>query len=357
MKSDIKKPFASLSTFLGEAVVTPIKPKAGAGAIVVDIYTKGGKRPWEYTPEGVDEPETIAQLIGCPVEVNGWYLSLTTNDMGHINAAVELMGGKKNIKGIQPRNGSMDAIKKNTPIDMKSRLEQIKSADKDFEGSVKDIKSMNIQMKVSDNFYATFADGKGNDDFEYSGYVPGFMAGENGDDYIDMDVDLKTGKITNWKKPSDKDIAGLKKDSIKRASNESANIPAKFEIAMGKLSTKASSKRIAILENSLRQLVTIMADKPSNMTDLKAWSSSMLGDVTHGIADNSDDSMSEKFSIKDEVLAGITFEELLDTVNANEPKKDSQAVMRTFDDINKRNMDDAKAILKREMSGILNSLK
>ena len=38
------------------------------------------------------------------------------------------------------------------------------------------------------------------------GYVPDFFTGSHGGDYIILYIDLETGKITNWTKPSKNDI-------------------------------------------------------------------------------------------------------------------------------------------------------
>ena len=49
---------------------------------------------------------------------------------------------------------------------------------------------LKISGKCSDCF-SMLMDGK-----EYDGYVPGFLGGG---DYIELDIDLDTGKILNWK--------------------------------------------------------------------------------------------------------------------------------------------------------------
>ncbi len=36
---------------------------------------------------------------------------------------------------------------------------------------------------------------------EHNGYVPRFM-GLGGDDYVEMEIDIDTGKILDWKKPT-----------------------------------------------------------------------------------------------------------------------------------------------------------
>jgi hypothetical protein len=37
---------------------------------------------------------------------------------------------------------------------------------------------------------------------EYDGYVPDFMPGEHYGDYVQLEIDINTGKIVNWKKPT-----------------------------------------------------------------------------------------------------------------------------------------------------------
>jgi hypothetical protein len=61
---------------------------------------------------------------------------------------------------------------------------------------------IHISAKCSDLFFAAFADSAGVEVANYSGYVPGFMPGEHYGDYVQLDIDLATGRILNWKKPS-----------------------------------------------------------------------------------------------------------------------------------------------------------
>ena len=68
-------------------------------------------------------------------------------------------------------------------------------------------KILKIHLKVSDRFSALLCDQDGaiihdQDD----GYVPDFMPGEHYGDYVIIDIDIDTGMITNWKKPTKKDI-------------------------------------------------------------------------------------------------------------------------------------------------------
>lgn len=64
--------------------------------------------------------------------------------------------------------------------------------------------------KCSDMFSATIHDKDGKKLFEYDGYVPDFFPDEHYGDYVILDIDLETGKILNWKKPTQEDIDELK---------------------------------------------------------------------------------------------------------------------------------------------------
>jgi len=64
-------------------------------------------------------------------------------------------------------------------------------------------KTLLIHLKVSDGFCAHILDENrkelgGQDD----GYVPDFMPGEHYGDYVILEVDIDTGHIANWRKPS-----------------------------------------------------------------------------------------------------------------------------------------------------------
>ena len=37
---------------------------------------------------------------------------------------------------------------------------------------------------------------------EYDGYVPDFFPGEHYGDYVILEIDIATGQILNWKKPT-----------------------------------------------------------------------------------------------------------------------------------------------------------
>ena len=65
------------------------------------------------------------------------------------------------------------------------------------------VKTLKIHLKVSDRFTASLESSTGTEIFEQGdGYVPGFMPGEHYGDYVILDIDIDTGQITNWKKPS-----------------------------------------------------------------------------------------------------------------------------------------------------------
>jgi hypothetical protein len=68
-------------------------------------------------------------------------------------------------------------------------------------------KELRIHMKVVDGFECAIYDQDGQqigDDYE--GYVPGFMPGEHYGDYLILNIDLDSGKITNWMPPSKEEI-------------------------------------------------------------------------------------------------------------------------------------------------------
>jgi hypothetical protein len=66
------------------------------------------------------------------------------------------------------------------------------------------IASIRINPKCSDSFSATAHDETGKQVGEYHGYVPSFFPGNMGEDYVYLHIDIETGQITNWRKPSQK---------------------------------------------------------------------------------------------------------------------------------------------------------
>jgi hypothetical protein len=61
---------------------------------------------------------------------------------------------------------------------------------------------ISINVKCSDMFSANLTDAQGNHVGEYDGYVPEFMPGKHYGDYVQLDIDVATGQIVNWKKPT-----------------------------------------------------------------------------------------------------------------------------------------------------------
>lgn len=66
-------------------------------------------------------------------------------------------------------------------------------------------KTISISAKCSDLFSANLDDGR-----SYEGYVPSFFPGEHYGDYVELDIDLATGQILNWKAPSAADLKAFK---------------------------------------------------------------------------------------------------------------------------------------------------
>lgn len=66
---------------------------------------------------------------------------------------------------------------------------------------MKNYKTISISAKCSDMFSATLnlEDGTSK---QYDGYVPQFMPGNHYGDYVNLEIDLETGRILNWKKPT-----------------------------------------------------------------------------------------------------------------------------------------------------------
>lgn len=61
-------------------------------------------------------------------------------------------------------------------------------------------KALSISAKCSDLCIATLKDQDGQTIHETDGYVPSFMP-NGGGDYVNIDIDLETGRILNWVKP------------------------------------------------------------------------------------------------------------------------------------------------------------
>lgn len=66
------------------------------------------------------------------------------------------------------------------------------------------ITTVSISAKCSDLCSTQLKDAAGKTLVDHSGYVPDFMPGEHYGDYVILDIDVATGVIKNWKKPSQK---------------------------------------------------------------------------------------------------------------------------------------------------------
>lgn len=113
---------------------------------------------------------------------------------------------------------------------------------------LEDIKTIAMSLKVSDMFAASFLDAKGNVVFEYDGYVPDFFPDDHYGDYVMLDIDV-SGKITNWKKPAQKEFVKLKMEADERAerrsSNESSENPLSGEVEDEKKKEVVESRGLA----------------------------------------------------------------------------------------------------------------
>ena len=72
-----------------------------------------------------------------------------------------------------------------------------------------DAKYMNIYIKVRDEFYCNIEDDQCETIGHYEGYVPEFMPGDHYGDYLDLRIDMETGKIVNWCPPKAEQILKL----------------------------------------------------------------------------------------------------------------------------------------------------
>ena len=70
---------------------------------------------------------------------------------------------------------------------------------------------LRISAKCSDLCWTEYTDSKGNVT-ESNGYVPEQIGiGDGGGDYIDIDIDMKTGQILNWKSVTDDEVVEAQK--------------------------------------------------------------------------------------------------------------------------------------------------
>jgi hypothetical protein len=68
------------------------------------------------------------------------------------------------------------------------------------------IKTINVSAKCSDLCSVSFTTEDGKTSNSTDGYVPDFMPGEHYGDYVQLEIDVATGKILNWVVPTTKAI-------------------------------------------------------------------------------------------------------------------------------------------------------
>ena len=67
-----------------------------------------------------------------------------------------------------------------------------------------DVNRIYINAKCSDLCFAQLKDGEGKVIAEHNGYVPALMPEMHFGDYVELEIDLETGTILNWKRPTRK---------------------------------------------------------------------------------------------------------------------------------------------------------
>lgn len=67
-------------------------------------------------------------------------------------------------------------------------------------------KTLVISAKCCNSFCATLINDEPSLIGFYEGDVPDFMPGEHFGDYVQLEIDIETGVIKNWKKPTEKEL-------------------------------------------------------------------------------------------------------------------------------------------------------
>ena len=68
------------------------------------------------------------------------------------------------------------------------------------------VDSVTVFAKVCDSGTYTYKDSDNNSIKGVSGYVPSFFPTDHCGDYLELKIDLETGVILNWNKPSPSDL-------------------------------------------------------------------------------------------------------------------------------------------------------
>jgi hypothetical protein len=71
------------------------------------------------------------------------------------------------------------------------------------------IKEIRTRMKVRDTFECQVVNNEGKVELNYDGYVPSFFPDDHYGDYLYLNIDIETGQILNWKKPTEEQLANF----------------------------------------------------------------------------------------------------------------------------------------------------
>ena len=71
------------------------------------------------------------------------------------------------------------------------------------------VKTIRVYAKTSDRFECKLLDERREVIGRYDGYVPDFFPEDHYGDYLILDIDLETGQITNWQRPTEEDLLKL----------------------------------------------------------------------------------------------------------------------------------------------------
>ena len=72
-----------------------------------------------------------------------------------------------------------------------------------------DIKTVQVHVKVCDSGSYAFYDQDGAEVASIDDYVPSFFPGQHYGDYLILNIDIDTGKITNWNQPTAEQLESL----------------------------------------------------------------------------------------------------------------------------------------------------
>lgn len=65
-----------------------------------------------------------------------------------------------------------------------------------------DAKVLKLHIKAVDTGSYTLMDADGTVLKDHDGYVPDFFPGQHYGDYVELNIDIDTGQILNWNKPT-----------------------------------------------------------------------------------------------------------------------------------------------------------